>query len=79
VGDGVRQRPWALPGRLFRGPATRRPVFERPVWTPASSYRRAPDLTARSAAELVDAVERYRRGALDTTGLVRAVGHALAA
>lgn len=68
---------WALPGRLFRGPAPRKAVFDRPVWTPGVGRPAA--LKERSAAELAAAVERYRRGALSTTGLVRAVGHALAA
>ncbi|WP_425953643.1 hypothetical protein [Xylanimonas sp. McL0601] len=63
-----------LPGRLFRGPARRTAVLDRDVW--AAEPRRP---RARSAADLADAVERYRRGALDTAGLVRAVGHALAA
>ncbi|QAY71031.1 hypothetical protein [Xylanimonas protaetiae] len=66
----------SLPGRLFRGPAVREAVFDRPVWT---GHGRPASLRARNAAELSDAVERYRRGALSTTGLVRAVGHALAA
>lgn len=67
---------WALPGRLFRGPAQRKAVFDRPVWSPRPGRARGP--RERSAAELADAVERYRRGGLSTTGLVRAVGRALA-
>jgi hypothetical protein len=58
-----------LPGRLFRGPARRTAVFDRQVWSPGPARR----------AQLADAVERYRQGAIDTAGLVRAVGHALAA
>ncbi len=63
-----------LPGRLFRGPAQRTAVFDRSVWRPpvASSARRGAGDT------LVCALEGYRAGALSTSGLVRAVGRALA-
>jgi hypothetical protein len=63
-----------LPGRLFRGPARRTAVFDRSVWRSrsASPARRA------AADALVSALECYRAGALDTSGLVRAVGRALA-
>lgn len=62
-----------LPGRLYRGPARRTAVFDRDVW------RALPDPPRPVAEALARAVERYRAGAIDTTGLVRAVGHALAA
>ncbi|MCL1870501.1 MAG: hypothetical protein FWF90_08855 [Promicromonosporaceae bacterium] len=65
--------PARLRGRLFRGPARRAAVFDRAVWDP-----REPLLSPRAAAQVADAVERYRRGDLRTTGLGRAVGHALA-
>ncbi|PZR52806.1 hypothetical protein DNL40_10625 [Xylanimonas oleitrophica] len=73
AGQDARTAPAHLPGRLFRGPARRRAVFERDLWQPAP-----PRSLARSAA-LAEAVDRYRLGVLDTTGLVRAVGHVLAA
>jgi hypothetical protein len=67
-------QPDHLPGRLFRGPAQRTGVFERSVWRPraASSARRGAGDT------LASALEGYRAGALSTSGLVRAVGRALA-
>ena len=61
-----------LPGRLFRGPARRTAVFDRDLW----QHRRAPHPQVADA--LAAAAERYRSGGLDTSGLVRAVGHALA-
>lgn len=63
-----------LPGRLFRGPARRTAVFDRSVWRTrdASPARRG------AGDALAGALERYRAGALDTSGLVRAVGRALA-
>ncbi|ACZ30789.1 conserved hypothetical protein [Xylanimonas cellulosilytica DSM 15894] len=78
LAPGERAASWALPGRLFRGPAARKAVFDRPVWAPYPGGSQAPPPQGHSA-ELADAVARYRRGALSTTGLVRAVGHALAA
>lgn len=63
-------------GRLRRGPARRTRVFDRDIWRgSARSARDARDLTEA----LTEAVHRYRQGAIDTTGLVRAIGHALAA
>ncbi|MCF4120825.1 hypothetical protein L1785_07520 [Antribacter sp. KLBMP9083] len=65
-----------LAGRLYRGPARRTRVFDRDIW-------RATARTPRSARDisevLAEVVTRYRQGAIDTTGLVRAIGHALAA
>jgi hypothetical protein len=59
-----------LAGRLVRGPAVRTAVFDRPVW-------RA-DLGHGGVATAVGSiVAAYRRGAVDTSGLVRAVGRAL--
>ncbi|PRZ04488.1 hypothetical protein BCE75_11031 [Isoptericola sp. CG 20/1183] len=62
-----------LVGRLRRGPARRTAVFDRDVWRPATAGVRPQVAEALSAA-----AERYRRGAVSTSGLVRAVGHALA-
>jgi hypothetical protein len=59
-----------LAGRLVRGPATRTAVFDRPVW-------RA-DLGHGGVATAVGTVvAAYRRGVVDTSGLIRAVGRAL--
>ncbi|WP_125775934.1 hypothetical protein [Antribacter gilvus] len=66
----------ALAGRLYRGPARRVHVFDREIWSAAARSNRTP----RDISEaLTAAVERYRKGAINTTGLVRAIGHALAA
>ncbi|GAA1735937.1 hypothetical protein GCM10009809_33900 [Isoptericola hypogeus] len=64
--------PPRLAGRLRRGPVRRTAVFDREVWRVDVRGARPglADALAASAA-------RYRRGALDTTGLVRAVGRAL--
>ncbi len=68
--------PPALAGRLFRGPARRTAVFEREIWYPVARSSRAP----RDVSEaLVAAVERYRKGSISTSGLVRAIGRAHAA
>jgi hypothetical protein len=68
--------PPALAGRLFRGPARRTAVFERDIWYPAARSSRVP----RDVGEaLVAAVERYRKGSISTSGLVRAIGKAHAA
>jgi hypothetical protein len=61
-----------LPGRLFRGPARRTAIFDRDLWQPGRAGH------AHVADALAVAAERYRNGGLDTSGLVRAVGHALA-
>jgi hypothetical protein len=59
-----------LAGRLVRGPAVRTAVFDRPVW-------RA-DLGHGGVATAVGTVvAAYRRGVVDTSGLVRAVGRVL--
>jgi len=69
-------QPPALAGRLFRGPARRTAVFEREIWYPVARSSRAP----RDVSEaLVAAVERYRKGSISTSGLVRAIGRAHAA
>ncbi|WP_277210323.1 hypothetical protein [Isoptericola croceus] len=60
-------------GRLRRGPARRTAVFDRDVWRPELAGVRP-----QVAEALAAAADRYRRGAVSTTGLVRAVGHALA-
>lgn len=62
-----------LAGRLRRGPARRTAVFDRDVWRPETAGVRP-----HVAEALTVAAERYRRGAVSTSGLVRAVGHALA-
>ncbi|MEU4388769.1 hypothetical protein [Promicromonospora sp. NPDC023805] len=68
--------PPALAGRLFRGPARRTAVFEREIWHPVSRSYHVP----RDVSEaLVTAVERYRKGSISTSGLVRAIGRAHAA
>lgn len=68
--------PPPLAGRLFRGPARRTAVFEREIWHPSARSSRVP----RDVGEaLVAAVERYRKGSLSTSGLVRAIGRAHAA
>jgi hypothetical protein len=68
--------PPALAGRLFRGPARRTAVFEREIWYPATRSSHVP----RDVSEaLVAAVERYRKGSISTSGLVRAIGRAHAA
>jgi hypothetical protein len=68
--------PPALAGRLFRGPARRTAVFEREIWHPVSRSYHVP----RDVSEaLVAAVERYRKGSISTSGLVRAIGRAHAA
>lgn len=60
----------------FRGPARRTAVFEREIWHPVTRSSRVP----RDVSEaLVAAVERYRKGSISTTGLVRAIGKAHAA
>jgi hypothetical protein len=68
--------PPALAGRLFRGPARRTAVFEREIWYPVTRSSHVP----RDVSEaLVAAVERYRKGSISTSGLVRAIGRAHAA
>lgn len=68
--------PPALAGRLFRGPARRTAVFEREIWHPVTRSSHMP----RDVSEaLVAAVERYRKGSISTSGLVRAIGRAHAA
>ncbi|GAA4711178.1 hypothetical protein APR04_000850 [Promicromonospora umidemergens] len=68
--------PPALAGRLYRGPARRTGVFEREIWYPVAQSSRVP----REVGEaLVAAVERYRKGSISTSGLVRAIGKAHAA
>lgn len=68
--------PPALAGRLFRGPARRTAVFERDIWYPVTRSSHMP----RDVSEaLVAAVERYRKGSISTSGLVRAIGRAHAA
>lgn len=68
--------PPALAGRLFRGPARRTAVFERDIWYPVARSSHMP----RDVSEaLVAAVERYRKGSISTSGLVRAIGRAHAA
>ncbi|MFD6141506.1 hypothetical protein [Promicromonospora sp. NPDC060271] len=68
--------PPALAGRLFRGPARRTAVFEREIWYPVNRSAHVP----RDVSEaLVAAVERYRKGSISTSGLVRAIGRAHAA
>lgn len=68
--------PPALAGRLFRGPARRTAVFERDIWYPVTRSSHVP----RDVSEaLVAAVERYRKGSISTSGLVRAIGRAHAA
>jgi len=65
-----------LAGRLFRGPARRTAVFEREIWYPATRSSRVPSDVGEA---LVAAVERYRKGSISTSGLVRAIGSAHAA
>jgi hypothetical protein len=68
--------PPPLAGRLFRGPARRTGVFEREIWHPVTRSSYVP----RDVSEaLVAAVERYRKGSISTSGLVRAIGRAHAA
>jgi hypothetical protein len=68
--------PPGLAGRLYRGPARRTAVFEREIWYPVARSSRVP----RDVGEaLVAAVERYRKGSISTSGLVRAIGKAHAA
>jgi hypothetical protein len=68
--------PPPLAGRLFRGPARRTGVFEREIWHPVTRSSHVP----RDVSEaLVAAVERYRKGSISTSGLVRAIGRAHAA
>lgn len=63
-------------GRLVRGPARRTAVFDRSVWQSRGGH---PHPHPRRAGEaLASALECYRSGVLDTSGLVRAVGRALA-
>lgn len=65
-----------LAGRLYRGPARRTRVFDRDIWRATARSSRS----ARDISEvLAEVVTRYRQGAINTTGLVRAIGHALAA
>jgi hypothetical protein len=61
-------------GRLVRGPARRTAVFDRSVW----QVRGGPAGRGRAGEALASALECYRCGVLDTSGLVRAVGRALA-
>lgn len=61
-----------LPGRLFRGPARRTAVFDRDLWQGNRAGH------GHVADALAAAAQRYRTGGLDTSGLVRAVAHALA-
>ncbi|MGW2091217.1 hypothetical protein [Promicromonospora sukumoe] len=68
--------PQPLAGRLFRGPARRTAVFEREIWYPAARSSRVPSDVGEA---LVAAVERYRKGSISTSGLVRAIGSAHAA
>jgi hypothetical protein len=67
--------PPALAGRLFRGPARRTAVFEREIWYPGTRSHVPRDVSEA----LVAAVERYRKGSISTSGLVRAIGRAHAA
>jgi len=67
--------PPALAGRLFRGPARRTAVFEREIWYPVTRSHVPRDVSEA----LVAAVERYRKGSISTSGLVRAIGRAHAA
>jgi hypothetical protein len=67
--------PPALAGRLFRGPARRTAVFEREIWYPVNRSHVPRDVSEA----LVAAVERYRKGSISTSGLVRAIGRAHAA
>jgi len=57
-------------GRLHRGPARRTAVFDRDVW-------RADLGDGGPVVALGAAVAAYRRGAVGTSGLLRAVGRAL--
>ncbi|WP_402465426.1 hypothetical protein [Isoptericola aurantiacus] len=59
----------ALTGRLRRGPADRTAVFDRPVWRPVGA--------AGTRTALGAVLGAYRRGVVDTSGLVRAVGRVL--
>jgi hypothetical protein len=59
-----------LAGRLVRGPAERTAVFDRPVW-------RADVCRGGVATAVGSVIAAYRRGVVDTSGLVRAVGRAL--
>lgn len=68
--------PPALAGRLFRGPARRTAVFEREIWYPSARSSRVPSDVGEALAA---AVERYRKGSISTSGLVRAIGSAHAA
>ncbi|MFD7025061.1 hypothetical protein [Promicromonospora sukumoe] len=68
--------PQPLAGRLFRGPARRTAVFEREIWYPATRSSRVPSDVGEALAA---AVERYRKGSISTSGLVRAIGSAHAA
>ncbi|MEV0891132.1 hypothetical protein [Promicromonospora sp. NPDC050262] len=68
--------PPALAGRLFRGPARRTAVFEREIWHPSARSSRVPSDVGEA---LVAAVERYRKGSISTSGLVRAIANTHAA
>ncbi len=68
--------PPALAGRLFRGPARRTSVFEREIWHPAAPSSRVPSDVGEALAA---AVERYRKGSISTSGLVRAIASTHAA
>jgi hypothetical protein len=68
--------PPALAGRLYRGPARRTGVFDREIWYPVARSSRVPHDVGEA---LVAAVERYRKGSISTSGLVRAIGRAHAA
>ncbi len=74
AGGAVSATPGRPRGRLVRGPARRTAVFDRSVWqNPGGQPHRR-----RAGEALASALECYRTGALDTSGLVRAVGRALA-
>lgn len=68
--------PPALAGRLFRGPARRTAVFEREIWYPTAPSSRIPSDVGEALAA---AVERYRKGSISTSGLVRAIASTHAA
>lgn len=68
--------PPPLAGRLYRGPAKRTAVFEREIWHPVA---RSPRGSREVSEALIAAVERYRKGSISTSGLVRAIGSAHAA
>lgn len=51
-------------------------MFEREIWYPAARSSCVPHAVGEA---LVAAVERYRKGSISTSGLVRAIGSAHAA